>query len=63
MGWFSLLSHWCLFPWTMHFFFELVNDLCIPRVTLVNDLVYASTLSDWLTSFYAYALELQSWSL
>jgi hypothetical protein len=27
-------------------FFELVNDLCIPKVTLINDLVYASALSD-----------------
>jgi hypothetical protein len=26
--------------------FELVNDLCIPKVTLINNLVYASTLSD-----------------
>jgi hypothetical protein len=33
-------------PMNNALFFELVNDLCIPRVTLVNDLVYASTLSD-----------------
>jgi hypothetical protein len=27
-------------------YFELINDLCIPIVTLINDLIYASTLSD-----------------
>jgi hypothetical protein len=47
------ISHWVILSFKPLMFvlmnnslFELVNDLCIPKVTLINDLLYASALSD-----------------